>query len=137
MDAFASAEAEARSLHHPSIASQHLVLGLFLLGSGLHFSILRKLGCTADSLRQGVTALGPTMGPTQTIGEFAFAASAGQVLERAAREAAAMSHIYIGTEHLLLALLAEESGGAASLFTMHRADVARARRTILDAYSQP
>jgi len=45
-----------------------------------------------------------------------------------------MSHTYNGTEHILLGLLSEKSGGAASLFAAQKVDVARARQVILNEY---
>ncbi len=126
------AEAEARGFGHPCAGSQHLVLGLFLLGSGVHFSVLETLGVTADSLRRGIAAAGPVPEETQTIGGVVLGGSAARALERAAQEAAAMSHTYTGTEHILLGLLSEESGGAAALFAAHKVDVAKARQVIVD-----
>lgn len=136
MNAFRHADSEARTFGHPAVGSQHLVLGLFLLGGGVHFSVLRHLGFTAESLRRDIVALGPTLENTQTISDFVFGSSAAQAVERAGQEAAAMSHTYTGTEHILLGLLSERSGGAASLFAAQKVDVAKARRVILNGYGQ-
>ena len=135
--AFGHADTEARALGHPSIGSQHLVLGLFLLGSGVHFSVLRQLGFTAESLRKEIARLGRTAENTKEVREFVFDISAAEALERADQEAVAMSHTYTGTEHILLGLLSEKSGGAASLFAAQNADVTEARRIILNEYQHP
>ena len=135
--AFGLAEAEARRLGHPCLGSQHLVLGLFLLGSGVHFSVLRRLGFKVESLRQHIVAIGLVSEPTQTVSGFTLGISGARVLERAAQQAAAMAHTYTGTEHVLLGLISEESGGAANLLALQEADVAKARRAILDEYAQP
>jgi ATP-dependent Clp protease ATP-binding subunit ClpC len=135
--AFGHAEAEAHALAHPSVGSQHLIFGLFLLGSGVHFSVLRQLGFTAESLRREIVTVGPTAENTKEVRGFVFGISAAEALERADQEAAAMSHTYTGTEHILLGLLTEESGGAARLFTAHNADVAKARQIILNEYQHP
>ena len=134
-NAFRMAEVEARGFRQPCVGSQHLLLGLYLLGSGVQFSILTKLGFTADSLRQSIVALGSIAEQTQTVDGFVFGASAVQSLERASHEAAAMSHTYIGTEHVLLGLLSEQAGGAATLFRDHKANTAMGRQMILDAYA--
>jgi ATP-dependent Clp protease ATP-binding subunit ClpC len=134
-NAFRLADSEARNLSHPCVASQHLVLGLFLLGGGVHFSVLRQLGFTDESLRQNITAIGPVSEQTETISGFVFGSSAARALERAAPKAAAMSHTYTGTEHILLGLLSEESSGAASLFIGHKADTALARQMVLNEYA--
>ena len=135
-NAFRLAEEEARRLGHPCVGSQHLLLGLFLLERGVQFSILRKLGFTTESLRQCIAAIGPVSEPTQAIGTFVFGVSATHTLERAAHEAETLSHTYTGTEHVLLGLLSERLGGAASVFAAHCADVAKGRQMILDEYAQ-
>src|SRR5687768_9479493 len=111
-------------------------LGLFLLGNGVQFSILRKLGFTVDALRQSIVMMEVVAEQTQTIDGCVFGSSAAHALERACREAAAMSHTYVGTEHILLGLLSEEVGGAASLFAAHHVDTAKARQVILDECKQ-
>jgi hypothetical protein len=136
MNSFRLAEAEARSLGQPCVESHHLVLGLFLLGSGVQFNLLRKFGCTAESLRQGIAAIEPASMQTQAINGFILGLSAVQALERAGQAAATMSHTYVGTEHVLLGLLSEETGGASRLFAAHKVDVAKARKAILDEYTQ-
>jgi ATP-dependent Clp protease ATP-binding subunit ClpC len=111
-------------------------LGLFLLGSGVHFSVLQKLGVSADSLRRSIVAAGPVAEPTQAIGGLVFGGSAARALERAAQQAAAMSHTYTGAEHILLGLLSEESGGAAELFAAYKVDVAKVKQVIVDECTQ-
>src|SRR5947207_1488199 len=59
MTAFRPAESEARALNHSSIGSHHLMLRLFLLKNGVHFSVLRQLGFTAESVQQDIIALEP------------------------------------------------------------------------------
>jgi ATP-dependent Clp protease ATP-binding subunit ClpC len=134
--AFGHADTEAQAFGHPSVGSQHLVLGLFLLEGGVHFSVLRQLGFTTESLRGEIAALGPTAGSTKEVCGFVFGISAAEALERADQEAAAMSHTYTGTEHILLGLLSEESGGAARLFSARNVNVVEARRVILNEYGQ-
>ena len=46
-------------------------------------------------------------------------------------EAVALSHSYTGTEHILLGLLAETSGGTADLFASQKVDADKAREEIL------
>jgi ATP-dependent Clp protease ATP-binding subunit ClpC len=119
----------ARDLSHPNIGSQHIVFGLFQLGFGVHFSVLRGLGFTSDSLRQAIAAWVPVAAVPPTGPTFDISATA--TLERADAEADAMRHTYTGTEHILLGLLAEEDGGAAHLFASRGVDIAKTRQTIL------
>src|SRR5688572_10643087 len=96
LTAFGHAETEARAFGHPSIGSQHLVLGLFLLGSGVHFSVLRQLGFDLELLRRDIAELKPIAEDTKPIDRFMFGMSAVQAVARASREAEAMAFTYIG-----------------------------------------
>ena len=133
--ALESARHLAHDLGHSRVGSQHIVFGLFQLGSGVHFSVLRSLGFTSASLRQSIAAEAPVgsvpaSGPT-------FDISATAALKRAESEATAISHTYTGTEHILLGLLSEEHGGAAHLFALRGDDIAKTRQTILTERQPP
>jgi ATP-dependent Clp protease ATP-binding subunit ClpC len=133
---FKLAWAEAQAFDHPCVSSQHLLLGLLKLGTGVQFSVLTKLGFTADSVRQSVGQINPEIARLyKKIGDIPFGASAQQALKRMRQEAVAMNHSYMGTEHLLLGLLAEENGGAASLFAAQKVDTKKTREEILIACS--
>ena len=108
------------------------MLGLFLLEWGVHFHILEELGCTIESLRQAIGSIGAVAEQVQPISGLEMGASAVLALERASSEAAGMSHTYVGTEHVLLGLLAEDQPGPASrLFAAHHVDRARTREEVL------
>lgn len=143
MSSFRLADAERLSLKHPCVASQHLLYGLFLMGhdtqflsgdGGIHFKVAQKLGLTIPTLKQGILEVGYVLERTHSLEGFSFGESAVCTLERASESAAALSHSHIGTEHILLGLLSEESGGAATLFATHHIDTAKARQLILDEY---
>ncbi len=134
--AFRLAQAEADSLRHSAVGSQHLVLGLILLGDGVQFAVLQELGCTADSLRRNIVAIGPPKEEMERTGDHEFGVSAARALHRANQEARAMRHTYVGTEHILLGLFSEQSGPAAKLFSAERVDTTRGRQIILDEYKQ-
>jgi ATP-dependent Clp protease ATP-binding subunit ClpC len=125
---------EARNLGHPCAGSQHLLLGLSRLGSGVHFSILQSHGLTPETLVDSVGYLGPVAEQTQEFEGFVVGESIVRALERASMELPEQSFTYLGTEHLLLGLLAEELGAAATLFAAHQLDTASARRQIRREY---
>ncbi|MGA4987945.1 Clp protease N-terminal domain-containing protein [Nonomuraea bangladeshensis] len=87
---------EAGALGHDLVTAGHLLVGLAGLGEGVAVMTLRSLGCdlTASAARGTDVGL-------------------DQVLERARREAAGLGHRYVGTEHLLLGLLHDETTAAA------------------------
>lgn len=125
---------EARYLGHPFPGSQHLLLGLSRLGSGAHFSVLQNHGLTLETLVNSVGYLGPGTEKTLEFEGFHLGESVVRALERAAAELLEGSFVYLGTEHLLLGLLSEASGGAATLFAAHKLDIESARRELRREY---
>src|SRR4051812_47069301 len=107
--AVVDAQEEARDLGHGSIDTYHLLLGLLDGDEGsIARAALTRLGVTAEGGRQVVAArLGS--GGTAPSGHVPFTKSAKKVLELSLREALTLGHNYIGTEHILLALVRESS----------------------------
>ena len=86
------AQEEARALHHGWIGTEHLLLGLV----GDH---------------RGMGAIGlESMGVTEDLGRDRLGHRAKRVLELGVLEALQLGHVFIGTEHILLALIKEEDG---------------------------
>ena len=129
--ALAAAEVHARSVGHSCVGSHHLVVGLFELGSGVQFYILSSLGITTESLKQSIDAIGMLSEPTVPFPPFVLGVSAVRALRRAERGAGLILHSLVGTEHVLMALLAESDGGAARVFAAHGIDTIAARRCVI------
>ncbi|MFD7261236.1 Clp protease N-terminal domain-containing protein [Streptomyces sp. NPDC059874] len=104
-----TAQNEARAAGGVEIRTEHLVLGLLAEPEGLASFALRAQGIAADDVRAAVTAVLP---PAQAeVPELIpFDASAKKALELTFREALRLGHSYVGTEHVLLALLEQENG---------------------------
>ena len=96
---------EARLLHHRTIGTEHLLLGLLREEQGLAAQALNASGVWLEPTRAAVA--GAHEADSATDGVMPFTPDAKRVLERSLREAVRMSHNYIGTEHLLLGLLRE------------------------------
>ena len=62
-----------------------------------------------------------------------FTQQAESILEGALREARSMGHTYVGSEHLLLAILSEKKCAGAGLLESHGLHAARVRSAILEA----
>lgn len=104
------AQQEAKSLGHPFIGTEHILLGLIVEGEGLAAKALRELGVDLDQTRQKVEQ---TVGPANDAdftGPPPFTPRSKRVLELSLREALDLGHNYIGTEHLLLGLIREGQG---------------------------
>ncbi len=93
---------------------EHLVLGLLTEPTALAATTLTALGVDLDDLRERTEAeLGAGNG--QPPEQIPFSGSAKKVIELVFREALRLGHDYVGTEHLLLGLLADEQSPAAQL----------------------
>ncbi|MDQ1536931.1 MAG: hypothetical protein QOE58_1324 [Actinomycetota bacterium] len=104
----ASQEA-ARSAGNDLIGTPHLVLGLLTEPKALAATTLTGLGHPLKEVRKAATAVLPEA--TATVpGLIPYDADANKVLELSIREAIRLGHNYVGTEHVLLALLEHENG---------------------------
>ncbi len=88
--------------HSDVIGSEHILWGVFQEGGGIGARILSALGLHVESLQQIISN-----GGAQT-DDPPLSPNSKSVLQHAAMEAAAMGAGYIGTEHLLLGLAAEQ-----------------------------
>ena len=107
------AKQEAERFNHDHVGSEHLLLGLLALDEGVAIDALRLLGLNLPKLRMEVEKTCGVGGATQTRGVLPVTPRFRRILELAAREAQSMNYNFVGTEHLLLALLREGEGRAA------------------------
>ncbi len=108
---------EAGRLHHDYIGSEHILLGLIREGEGVAAAVLNQIGLDLETIRIKVEEMVKPGGSTLTIGDVPYTAVAKRVLEYSIEEARAMKHSYVGTEHLLLGLLREDTGMAAKVLS--------------------
>ncbi len=109
------ARTEAEKRQHEYLGTEHLLLGIIKESSGVAVSVLQNMGI---SLRQLEAELESRMPPSEnilTLGEIPFSPRAKKVLELAVEEARLLGQSYIGTEHLLLGILKEDSSNAAAV----------------------
>ncbi|WP_079032305.1 Clp protease N-terminal domain-containing protein [Streptomyces specialis] len=102
---------EARAARNDRIRPPHLVLGLLAEPEGLAVRALVDLGVTPEAVRAAATAALPApMEDGEPPALIPYDSAAKKALELTFREALRLGHNYIGTEHLLLALLEFEDG---------------------------
>ena len=104
-----AAQNEAHAARNDQIRVEHLVLGLLDEPEAIAARTIVSHGVTLDAARQAATATLP-QGVDEIPALIPFDAHARKVLELTFREALRMGHNYIGTEHILLALLEFEDG---------------------------
>ncbi|BCB84979.1 Clp protease N-terminal domain-containing protein [Phytohabitans suffuscus] len=99
----------ARVARNAFIAPVHVVLGLLTEPEALAGKVIVDQGVPLDRVREAATAALPPGGdPVE--GLIPYDADAKKVMELTFREALRLGHNYIGTEHILLALLEQENG---------------------------
>lgn len=104
------ARREADRFHHNYIGAEHLLLALLQLGQGVAHAVLENEGIDLDGLRQKIAqSLLPGSAAPQG-GTLPYTPRVKKLLALAAKEARDMKHTYIGTEHLLLAILVDGEG---------------------------
>ncbi|MGW6023654.1 Clp protease N-terminal domain-containing protein [Streptomyces sp. NPDC055099] len=104
-----ASQEEARAAGNDEIGPGHLTLALLTEPDALAAKVLVAQGSSLDAIRESVTeALPPAVGEVPDL--IPYDAGAKKVLELTYREALRLGHNYIGTEHILLALLEAEGG---------------------------
>ncbi|MFI6337894.1 Clp protease N-terminal domain-containing protein [Streptomyces sp. NPDC050535] len=104
-----AAHSEAKSAGNAESLPVHLVLGLLAEPEGLAAQAITAQGVTLDAVREAATAtLPPAADEVPEL--IPYGPAAKKVLELTFREALRLGHNYVGTEHILLALLEFENG---------------------------
>ena len=125
------AKQEAERLNHDHIGSEHLLLGLLALDEGVAIDALRSLGLNLNKLRLEVEKTCGFGGATQTQGMLPVTPRLRHIFELAAREAQSMNYNFVGSEHLLLALLREGEGRAARVLKNLNVTPEEVRRAVV------
>lgn len=127
----ALARKEADRFNHNFVGTEHLLLGLIKLGQGVAVNVLQKLGLDLETVRLEVEKQVGTGPDQKMIGNIPYTPRVKKVLSLAAREAKALNHTYVGTEHILLGLLREGDGVAARVLKNLDVDIEQTRQEIL------
>jgi ATP-dependent Clp protease ATP-binding subunit ClpC len=127
----ALARKEADRFNHNYVGTEHLLLGLIKLGQGVAVNVLQKMGLDLDTVRMEVEKHVGSHPETKMVGNIPYTPRVKKVLALAGKEAKALNHSYVGTEHILLGLLREGEGVAARVLKSLEVDIERTRNEIL------
>ncbi len=127
----ALARKEADRFNHNFVGTEHLLLGLIKLGQGVAVNVLQKMGLDLETVRMEVEKQVGTGPDQKMIGNIPYTPRVKKVLALAAKEAKALNHTYVGTEHILLGLLREGDGVAARVLKNLDVDIEQTRQEIL------
>ena len=123
---------ESRRLGHNFVGTEQILLGLIGEGTGVAFKVLRDEGLNLKDARMQVERI-IGRGSGFVAVEIPFTPRAKRVLENSIEESRDLGHAYIGTEHILLALLDEDDGVAWRLFEELQIEIDKLRANILVA----
>ena len=134
-ESWCPAQEEARRPDHSCIGTEHILLGLLDERDGVAARALESLGVSHTAVRSRVEdILG--RGELPPVGHIPFTPRSKKVLELSLREALALGHNYIGTEHILLGLLREGEGVGAQVLVQMGADLPRVRARVLEIVAE-
>jgi len=131
------ANQEAQRLNHESIASEHILLGLVKEGTGVAAQLFMNLKVDLQKIRLAVVMVVPKGPQAISPGKLPQAPETLQVIQYAIDEAAKLQHSFVGTEHLLLALLREQEGIVAQVFKNLDLNRQHVYRQLLDLIGGP
>jgi ATP-dependent Clp protease ATP-binding subunit ClpC len=136
-----ASQEQARQLEHSYIGTEHLLLALLDPASGAPAAVLQDAGVNPTAVRQAIQRLvrrrgllrRRSSGSSAPAGRVPFTRRAKKVLELSLREAIALHHDHIGSEHILLGLIHEGQGLAARILLDAGVDLSALRRLTLES----
>jgi len=125
------AQEEARSLNHPAVGTEHILLSILKDGESVAARALARLGINLKAMIAEMRKIMPP-GEIPVGRDINFTPRAKRALELAAEEARQQGVNYVGTEHLLLGILEEGEGMAAQILRSLGIESDRLREVILE-----
>ncbi|WP_017380996.1 ATP-dependent Clp protease ATP-binding subunit [Paenisporosarcina sp. TG-14] len=124
------AQEEAIRMKHESIGTEHILLGLIREGGGIAAKAMEAIEVSTKMIEENIEEL-VGMG-TGDVGPIVhYTPRAKKVIELSVDESRKLGHSYIGTEHLLLALIREGEGVAARVLNNSGVSLNKARQQVL------
>lgn len=124
------AQEEAIRLKHEAIGTEHILLGLIREGEGIAAKALEAIDVDLNTIEQGVEQL-VGQGEKEVGPIVHYTPRAKKVIELSVDESRKLGHSYVGTEHILLALIREGEGVAARVLNNAGVSLTRARQQVL------
>ena len=126
------AKEEAERLNCDCVGTEHLLLGLLSLNEGVAVDVLKHLNVSLEQLRREVEKNSRSAASAvQKMGDAPLTQRMKRIILLAAVEAKSMNYSFIGTEHLLLALLRDGESEAARALRNLNADIDSVRKIVI------
>ncbi len=126
------ARREAERFHHNYIGGEHLLLGILKLGQGVAISVLEYHLINAEHLAEMIESSLEHGDAPENRGTTPYTQRAKRLIVNAGIEAKRLNHNFVGTEHLLLAMLADSDGTAWNALTSAGISYDMARERVLE-----
>jgi len=120
----------ARELGHETVEVEHILLGLLKETAGIACAALQKAAVDLETLREELERRLPS-GRERTEGVIEFSPAVAELIERSVAESRRCGHDYLGTEHLMLGILSDETGAAVPVLEKLGPGVSKLRRHVL------
>ena len=133
-NALLGAQEEARAMGHTYIGSEHLLLGLIGETTGIASKILTARRLRADAILNEIRKI-VGVGSPSAVGARDMTPRLKKIVERAAAESVRNGQSYIGTEHLLLALLEERDSVACTVLDALGASVSELKNDLHEFFT--
>lgn len=132
-DVLVLAQEQAKYFKHQAVGTEHLLLALTIEQNGIASKVLQQFNVTEEDVREEIerfTGYGTLSGVSKDT-YLPYSPKAKDMLSLAGDEAKRLGATKIGTEHLLLALLSDESILSSRILATLNMDLAQARKVIL------
>ena len=126
---------EASRMGHTYVGSEHILLGLLREGSGVAAQVLEAHDVSADGITEKLEQLVGKGTPTE-LTPSDFTPRSKRILELAVLQARQLGHNYVGTEHILMAILRENDSYAVRFLSEQGADPKELFRECLSAVGE-
>lgn len=125
---------EAKRIKHNYVGTEHLLLGLIAEDQGVAAQALKQQGIDLESAREEtIKAVGEGAEDQELLG---FTPRTKRIFELSFLEARNLGHSYVGTEHMILGLLAEGEGVAVVILKKLGADIEKIKSTVLSMITE-
>lgn len=124
----------AKKLNHNYVGSEHLLAGLLCERDGAAAKALMRFGVTESDVMNAVSLI-PNASVRQFTDSFGYTPSTKKILEMSLYEAKELKNSYIGTEHILLAIINERGCAAARVLSELGVDLSMLRKAVVQSTS--
>ncbi len=131
--ALTQALATAQEMGHTYVGTEHILMGLLLTDDSIACRILNERGVNTESTRELIASSVGT-GTPSTVSAADMTPMTKKVIEESSFASSRMSHNYIGTEHLLLAIISETESFANKLIRAQNASVSDIKNDLFEYF---